>query len=92
MTFTLDESSKNPIPLRWKGKDKNHHEHESAKKVIIYYEKLTDSITKKLNEKQSEIADLWLTLKKVQAICKLHEETGIDANTLKQIVFLTQRH
>lgn len=60
MTFTLDESSKNPIPLRWKGKDKNHHEHESAKKVIIYYEKLTDS--------------------------------GIDANTLKQIVFLTQRH
>jgi len=93
MTFLFDSSSQE-IPLRWKDKifNKKNADSRSSQKIISYYEKLYEKIAKKLNEKQGEIADLWLTIKRIETICKIYEESGIQQNTLKEIVSLTQRH
>ncbi|MBN2436271.1 MAG: hypothetical protein JXK07_13490 [Spirochaetes bacterium] len=89
MIFNDKNSSFNFQLIR---KNKNLKDDESIKNLISYYEKLTDSLSKKIKERQSEITDLWLTIKTIQAICEQHKEIGIDFNTLKQIIFMTQRH
>lgn len=85
-------AKKSQSDIKWIRKSHTIKDIDSAKKLISFYEKIADSLSKKVNERQSEIADLWLTIKSIQAICELHKESGIDCNTLKQIIFMTQRH
>jgi hypothetical protein len=97
MTFWMEniEDVKNSKDLKKNLKKINRTPDQSPdahSKMITFYYDLSNILQGKVNEKNSEIAELWLTLQRIRAICKIYENTGIDSNGVRHISELAKRH